>query len=95
MSEDEKREFFGVDGKAAGKKDWGGFGQGKAEQAAPGAEPGKGAPVVARQAGRDRRAKAGDPAKGKGKAKGTAKGSGGGGAFLGSSRTLPRKIGPG
>ncbi len=43
ISESEKRELFGVDGKSAGKKDWVGFGKAKGAEVAPGgtAEPGK------------------------------------------------------
>ena len=46
ISENEKRELFGVDGKAAGKKDWVGFAKGKGAEAAAGGptEAGKGAP---------------------------------------------------
>src|SRR5271157_1712464 len=75
ISENEKRELFGVDGKSAGKKDWVGFAKAKdAAVAAEGAtEPGKAAPAAG---------KGGDPAKAKGdlaKAKGRTKGAGGGG----------------
>src|SRR5208337_3901199 len=76
ISENEKRELFGVDGKSAGKKDWVGFAKAKdAKVAAGGAtKPGKAAPAAG---------KGGDPAKAKGgdlaKAKGRTKGAGGGG----------------
>src|SRR5271157_4595064 len=75
ISENEKRELFGVDGKSAGKKDWVGFAKAKdAEVAAGGAtEPGKAASAAG---------KGGDLAKAKGdlaKAKGRTKGAGGGG----------------
>ena len=81
LSENEKRELFGVDGKAAGKKDWAGFAKGKAAEAAPG-------PSRARagrrgwQAGRARRRQGGRrhaKAKGKARAKGRGKGAGGSG----------------
>ncbi len=80
MSEDERRELFGVDGKAAGKKEWTGFGKGKVAEAAPGAEPGKGGPAAAGKPGDLASAKGADTAKGKGKAqgKGRARGAGGG-----------------
>ncbi len=80
ISENEKRELFGVDGKSAGKKDWVGFAKGKVAAAAPGAatEPGKAAPAAAAKGGELAIAKGGEPAK----AKGRIKGSGGGfGAF--------------
>jgi HlyD family secretion protein len=80
MSENERRELFGVDGKAAGKKDWVGFSKSKGAEAAPGAEPGKAAPAAGK-GGELASAKGGDPAKAKGK--GRTKGAGGGamGAF--------------
>ena len=79
ISENEKRELFGVDGKSAGKKDWVGFAKAKdAEVAAGGAtEPGKAAPAAAGKGGELASAKGGDPAKAK--AKGRTKGAGGGG----------------
>jgi RND family efflux transporter MFP subunit len=77
LSENEKRELFGVNGKAAGKKDWAGFGKAKVAEAEPGkaapAAPGTGKP------GEVAVAKA-DEAKGKGKAQGKTKGRGRGGA---------------
>ena len=80
ISENEKRELFGVNGKSAGKKDWVGFAKAKdAEVAAGGAtEPGKAAPAAgAGKGGELAIAKGGDPAKAK--AKGRTKGAGGGG----------------
>ena len=79
ISENEKRELFGVNGKSAGKKDWVGFAKAKdAEVAAGGAtEPGKAAPVAAGKGGELAIARGGDPAKAK--AKGRTKGAGGGG----------------
>jgi len=81
MSENERRELFGVDGKAAGKKDWVGFSKSKGAEAAPGAgaEPGKAAPAAGK-GGELASAKGGDPAKAKGRTKG-AGGGGGMGAF--------------
>lgn len=78
ISENEKRELFGVDGKSAGKKDWVGFAKGKGAEGAPGdaAEPGKPAPAAGK-IGELASTKGGDPAKAK--AKGRTKGAGGGG----------------
>ena len=80
ISENEKRELFGVDGKSAGKKDWVGFAKGKgAEGAAPATtEAGKAAPAGAGKGWRLASAKGGDPAKAKAKTKARAKGAGGG-----------------
>jgi hypothetical protein len=79
ISENEKRELFGVNGKSAGKKDWVGFAKAKdAEVAAGGAtEPGKAALAAAGKGGELAIARGGDPAKAK--AKGRTKGAGGGG----------------
>ncbi len=81
ISESEKRELFGVDGKSAGKKDWVGFGKAKAAEVAPGgtAEPGKVSAPAAVQGGPLASAKGGDQAKAKAKTKGRTKGAGGGG----------------
>jgi multidrug resistance efflux pump len=76
MSEAEKRELFGVTGKAAGKKDWASFAKGKGAEGAAGAEPGKAAEGAAGKAAGPALAKAGDP-KAKAKAKARAKGAGG------------------
>jgi len=80
ISENEKRELFGVDGKSAGKKDWVGFAKAKDAEAATGGATETGKPALAAVVG-----KGGDPAKAKGgdlakaKAKGRSKGAGGGG----------------
>ena len=80
LSENEKRELFGVNGKAAGKKDWAGFGKGKvvdaeAGKAAP-AAPGKPAEIAVAKAGGPgaAKAKAGPDGKSQGKTKGRARG---------------------
>ena len=91
ISENEKRELFGVDGKSAGKKDWVGFAKAKdAEVAAGGAtEPSKAALAAgAGKGGELASAKGGDPAKAK--AKGRTKGAGGGfgGAFAAKFQTI-------
>ncbi len=87
ISENEKRELFGVDGKSAGKKDWVGFAKGKGAEGTEAGPtvPGKAVPAAAAKGGELASAKGGDPAKAKGgdpakaKAKGRTKGAGGGG----------------
>ena len=85
ISENEKRELFGVDGKSAGKKDWAGFGKGKGAE-----QPRQGQPSRVREdLVRPPKvvywpaAKGDDPAKAKAKTKGRTRGAGGGmgGAF--------------
>ncbi len=96
ISENEKRELFGVDGKAAGKKDWVGFAKGKGAEAAAGGatEEGKGAAGKGAVAGKGELASAGgaDPAKAKAKTKARAKGAGGG--FGGAFAAKFQKISP-
>jgi RND family efflux transporter MFP subunit len=83
FSEAQKRELFGTNGRAAGKKDWAGLAQGKTAEAAPGAAPGKAGPAASPKGGELASAKGGEPAKGKGKAQGKGRGRGaGGGAFF-------------
>jgi multidrug efflux pump subunit AcrA (membrane-fusion protein) len=88
ISENEKRELFGVDGKSAGKKDWMGFGKAKAEAAGGTASvPGKAAPATGR--GELASAQGSDPPKAKAKTKARTKGAGGGfGAFAAKFRNI-------
>ncbi len=91
ISENEKRELFGVDGKAAGKKDWVGFAKGKGvEGAAAGpAEAGKGDPgPAAGKAGELASNKGTDPAKAKTKARTKGAGGGFGGAFAAKFQSI-------
>ena len=91
ISENEKRELFGVDGKSAGKKDWVGFGKGKAAEGAQAGttEPGKAAPAAAVKGGELASAKGVDPAKAKAKTKARTKGAGGFGAFGAKFQNIP------
>jgi HlyD family secretion protein len=86
ISENERRELFGVDGKTAGKKDWVGFAKSKGVEGADAGktEPGKAAPGAAAKGGELAIAKGGDPAKPKAKTKARAKGAGGGFAAFGA-----------
>ncbi len=79
ISESEKRELFGVDGKAASKKDWSNLASKGADTAAGPADAAKGGAGAAGK-GDLAAAKPGDPAKAKAKAKG-ARGRGAGGGF--------------
>jgi HlyD family secretion protein len=69
LSENEKRELFGVNGKSSGKKDWAGFAKGKTAEG----EPGKAGPVVPGKPGALADASKGAEA-GKGKTKAQGKG---------------------
>jgi HlyD family secretion protein len=92
MTDEERRELMGVNGKGAAKKDWGaGAPKGKEGEAAPGGVAAKGGPPGAAAKGGEL-AKAGDP-KAKAKGKGArAKGAGGGG--MGAFREKFAKISP-
>ena len=63
ISEEEKRELFGVNSKGAAKKDWSGFGKAK------GAEGPAGGPVAKGSPGCGQGGRAGQAAKGKAKRK--------------------------
>ncbi|MGO9598631.1 MAG: efflux RND transporter periplasmic adaptor subunit [Isosphaeraceae bacterium] len=67
ISEEEKRELFGVNSRGAAKKDWSGFGKAKGAEGPAGGSAAKGGPEAA---------KGGEPGKAKSKAR--SKGAGGG-----------------
>jgi multidrug efflux pump subunit AcrA (membrane-fusion protein) len=92
LSEAQKRELFGANGRAAGKKDWTSFAAGKTAAGAPGAESGKTGPAAAGKVGELASAKVGETAKGKGKAQGKGRNrgaGGGGGAFFEKFKNIP------
>ncbi len=76
ISENERRELFGVDGKSAGKKDWVGFAKAKGVEGADAGktEPGKAAPGAAGKGGDTRRRQGGRPGQGQGQDQGQGQG---------------------
>ena len=100
LSENEKRELFGVNGKVAGKKDWAGFAKGKPAEAEPGkADPGScdagqgwRKKAADRQGGRGSRARAKARPRPRDEAEGARAAASAPSSR--SSRTSPPRIGP-